>query len=107
MLPALTRVTPRVGCAPSAQVPPLAGMGGHGHWANKENGDRAIEESIGGWASRHARQRVLKLSLPGSKRLWMDSIFCQIDAHPPPFDSSTALSGFNQKVIFPKIGSIS
>ena len=41
--------------------------------------------AIGGWVSQHARQRVLKLSLPRSKRPWMDSIFRQIDASPPPY----------------------
>lgn len=35
-------------------------------------------------------RRVLNLSLPRSKRPWMDSIFRQIDARPPPLDYSTA-----------------
>lgn len=46
--------------------------------------------AIGGWVTQHARQKVLKLSLPRSKRPWMDSIFRQIEARPPPFDYPTA-----------------
>jgi hypothetical protein len=46
--------------------------------------------AIGGWISQHARKRVLKLSLPRKKRPWMDSIFRQIEAHPPPFFYSIA-----------------
>jgi len=41
--------------------------------------------AIGGWISQHARKRALKLSLPRQKRLWMDAIFRQIEARPPPF----------------------
>lgn len=41
--------------------------------------------AIGGWVRQHARQRVLKLSLPRPKRPWMDAIFAQIEARPPPF----------------------
>jgi hypothetical protein len=46
--------------------------------------------AIGGWVSQHARRRVLKLSLPRQKRSWMDAIFLQIDARPPPFLYSNA-----------------
>jgi hypothetical protein len=46
--------------------------------------------AIGGWVSQHARQRILKLSLPRSKRPWMDSIFRKIDTSPPPFHYSNA-----------------
>jgi hypothetical protein len=40
--------------------------------------------AIGGWVSQHSRKKVLKLSLPRSKRPWMDSIFQKIDSSPPP-----------------------
>jgi hypothetical protein len=46
--------------------------------------------AIGGWTSQHARKRALKLSLPRQKRPWMDSIFNQIEARPPPFVYSIA-----------------
>jgi hypothetical protein len=46
--------------------------------------------AIGAWVSQHARQRVLKLSLSRKKRPWMDTVFRQIDARPPPFSFSTA-----------------
>lgn len=46
--------------------------------------------AIGGWGSQHARKRVLKLSLPRKKRPWMDTIFRQIEARPPPFRYSIA-----------------
>ena len=46
--------------------------------------------AIGGWISQHARKRVLKLSLPRKKRSWMDAIFRQIEARPPPFRYSIA-----------------
>ena len=46
--------------------------------------------AIGGWISQHARKRVLKLSLPRKKRSWMDAIFRQIEARPPPFCYSIA-----------------
>jgi hypothetical protein len=46
--------------------------------------------AIGGWISQHARKRVLKLSLPRTKRPWMDAIFRQIEARPPPFAYSIA-----------------
>ncbi len=46
--------------------------------------------AIGGWISQHVRKRVLKLSLPRKKRSWMDAIFRQIEARPPPFRYSIA-----------------
>jgi hypothetical protein len=46
--------------------------------------------AIGGWISQYARNRVLKLSLPRQKRPWMDTIFRQIEEHPPPFAYLTA-----------------
>jgi hypothetical protein len=46
--------------------------------------------AIGGWVSKHARNKVLKLSLPRTKRPWMDAIFRKIKAHLPPFSYSTA-----------------
>lgn len=46
--------------------------------------------AIGGWVSKHARNKVLKLSLPRTKRPWMDAVFRKIKAHPPPFSYSTA-----------------
>jgi len=46
--------------------------------------------AIGGWISQHARKWVLKLSLPRKKRPWMDAIFRQIEARPPPFVYSIA-----------------
>ena len=46
--------------------------------------------AIGAWTSHHARKRVLKLSLPRQKRPWMDSLFQQIEARPPPFAYPTA-----------------
>jgi hypothetical protein len=46
--------------------------------------------AIGGWITRHARQWVLKLSLPRLKRPWMDAVFRKIDASTPPFTYSTA-----------------
>ena len=48
--------------------------------------------AIGGWISQHARKRVLKLSLPRQKRPWMDAIFQQIEARPPPDAYPTAYS---------------
>jgi Transposase DDE domain group 1 len=42
--------------------------------------------ALGAWVSQHARRRVLKISLPSQKRPWMDSIFRNIEARPPPFD---------------------
>ncbi|NJL71273.1 MAG: hypothetical protein HC888_06520, partial [Candidatus Competibacteraceae bacterium] len=44
--------------------------------------------ALGAWVSQHARRRVLKISLPRSKRPWMDSIFRQINDHSPPFTYS-------------------
>ena len=46
--------------------------------------------AIGGWVSQHARKKVLKLSLPRSKRPWMDAIFRNIQSSAPPFLYSTA-----------------
>ncbi|MBK8091447.1 MAG: transposase [Verrucomicrobiaceae bacterium] len=51
---------------------------------------RSYYFAIGGWVRQHARKRVLKLSLPGKKRPWMDAIFRQIEARPPPFAYSIA-----------------
>jgi hypothetical protein len=46
--------------------------------------------AIGGWISKHAHRRVLKLSLPRLKRPWMDAVFRKINASSPPFAYSIA-----------------
>jgi hypothetical protein len=75
------------GLQPDEPVPAL--------WAQQSQpghlGDlRSYCFAIGGWVSQHARKRVLKLSLPRKKRPWMDAIFQQIEARPPPFAYSIA-----------------
>jgi len=50
---------------------------------------RSYGFAIGGWISQHARKRVLQLSLPRKKRPWVDTIFRQIEVHPPSFAYST------------------
>jgi hypothetical protein len=45
---------------------------------------RSYSFVIGGWISQNACKRVLKLSQLSKKRPWMDAIFPQMEARPPP-----------------------
>ena len=46
--------------------------------------------ALGAWVSRHAGKKVLKLSVSGKKRLWLDGLFATITDLEPPFHCSNA-----------------
>lgn len=46
--------------------------------------------ALGAWTSTHAKQTVLKVSLPTKKRSWMDGIFENIRGLDPPYRISNA-----------------
>lgn len=46
--------------------------------------------ALGAWISNHSNRRVLKISLPVKKRLWMDGLFSKINDSGPPFSFSIA-----------------
>ena len=46
--------------------------------------------ALGAWVSRHAGKKVLKLSVSGKKRLWLDGLFATINDLEPPFQCSNA-----------------
>jgi hypothetical protein len=46
--------------------------------------------AIGSWIAKHARKRVLKLSVSGQKRLWLDGLFARVGDISPPFYYSNA-----------------
>lgn len=46
--------------------------------------------ALGSWISRHAGKKVLKLSVSGTKRQWLDGLFSKVGALDPPFQFSNA-----------------
>jgi hypothetical protein len=46
---------------------------------------RAFCFAIGSWISNHANQKILNLSLPTKRRLWMDGLFDNIRQLSIPF----------------------
>jgi len=46
--------------------------------------------AIGAWTVKHARNHLLKLSLPHKKRPWMDSLLQKIEGLSPPFQYANA-----------------
>lgn len=46
--------------------------------------------ALGAWVSRHAGKKVLKISVSGKKRLWLDGLFARITDLEPPFQCSNA-----------------
>lgn len=46
--------------------------------------------AIGSWIARHAGKKVLKLSVSGQKRIWLDGLFLKVGDISPPFVFSNA-----------------
>jgi hypothetical protein len=46
--------------------------------------------AIGSWIASHAGRKVLKLSVSGKKRLWLDGLFSNVSGVSPPFTFSNA-----------------
>lgn len=46
--------------------------------------------AIGSWIAKHAGKRVLKLSISGQKRIWLDGLFSKVGDISPPFQFSNA-----------------
>jgi len=46
--------------------------------------------AIGSWIASHAGKRVLKLSVSGQKRIWLDGLFSKMGDASPPFQFSNA-----------------
>lgn len=46
--------------------------------------------ALGSWISKHAGKKVLKLSVSGSKRQWLDGLFSKVAELQPPFQVSIA-----------------
>lgn len=46
--------------------------------------------AIGSWIVKHAGKKVLKLSVSGQKRLWLDGLFSNVGDVSPPFQFSNA-----------------
>jgi hypothetical protein len=46
--------------------------------------------AIGSWVSSHAGKKVLKLSVSGQKRIWLDGLFSKVENSSPPFLFSNA-----------------
>jgi hypothetical protein len=46
--------------------------------------------AIGSWIVSHSGRKVLKLSVSGKKRIWLDGLFSQVRDISPPFQFSNA-----------------
>ena len=46
--------------------------------------------ALGSWISKHAGKKVLKLSVSGAKRQWLDGLFSKVVSLDPPFQVSNA-----------------
>ena len=46
--------------------------------------------AIGSWISKHSNKKVLKLSVSGQRRVWLDGLFSKVGGIGPPFEISNA-----------------